>query len=543
MRTRTGHLPGASIRRREDGASGLTADILVVGAGAAGCATAAALAEDPDLRVLLVEAGPWNPNPLVAVPKGFVRTMFDPRISLEYPAFPAPEPGPVDVWRRGRGVGGSTLINGTMYLRGESHLYDGLAEHLGPDWSWSAFGRAFDHLEAVLPVPPPPSEPSPEPPSAVLRALIAGLGETGVPFVPDVRAAVGPRVGGTPATLQGGKRRSAATLLRPGLRAGNLRVLTGQTTVRVLTAGDRAVGVETVTADGGRIRHHARYQVVLTAGTVETPPLLERSGIGDPDRLRHLGIDTVVAAPRVGEGLREQRGATVKARIRPGLGLNSTLGTTRGLLGAAVQYLVARTGPLASGPYPLAASVDSTGGNRPDLQLLLTDVSTDGTGLAPADHAGLMIQAYALSPYSTGSVHAVSTDLRRPPHVRAPLLEDLRDRAAASHALTAARAVLAAPALSGVVIGEDLPGASVTDGDDEAAAAFVRTSGGGIYHAVGTCAAGGPEAVVDEHLRVRGIDGLHVADLSALPAHPSGGTAAVAMALGHLAGSRIREGR
>ncbi|MFB9070161.1 GMC family oxidoreductase [Citricoccus parietis] len=500
---------------------------------------AATLAEDPDLRVLVVEAGPWNRNPLVAVPKGFVRTMFDPRISLEYPALPAREPGPVDVWRRGRGVGGSTLINGTMYLRGESHLYGGLAERLGPDWSWPAFGRAFDHLETVLPVSAPPSEP----PSEVLRALIAGLGETGVPFVPDVRAAVGPRVGRTPATIRGGMRRSVATLLRPGLRAGNLRVLTGQTTVRVLTAGDRVVGVETVTAEGNRIRHHARRQVVLTAGTLETPPLLERSGIGDPDRLRHLGIDPVVSAPRVGEGLREQRGATVKARIRPGLGLNGRLGTTRGLLGAAAQYLATRSGPLASGPYELAASVDSTGGNRPDLQLLLTDISTDGTGLAPADHAGLMIQAYALSPYSTGSVHAASTDPHRPPHVRAPLLEDPRDRAAAARALKTARAVLAAPALSGVVIDEDLPGVSVADGDDEAAAAFVRSSGGGIYHAVGTCAAGGVDAVVDEHLRVRGIDGLHVADLSALPTHLSGGTAAVAMALGHLAGTRIRESR
>ncbi|GAA1674784.1 GMC oxidoreductase [Citricoccus zhacaiensis] len=504
---------------------------------------AAALAEDPSLRVLVVEAGPWNRNPLVAVPKGFVRTMFDPRISLEYPALPAREPGPVDVWRRGRGVGGSTLINGTMYLRGESHLYDGLADHLGADWSWPAFGRAFDHLEAVLPVSAPPSEPSSEPPSEVLRALIAGLGETGVPLVPDVRAAVGPRVGRTPATIRGGMRRSAATLLRPGLRAGNLRVLTGQTTVRVLTAGDRAVGVETVLADGSRIRHHARRQVVLTAGTLETPSLLERSGIGDPDRLRHLGIDPVVSAPRVGEGLREQRGATVKARIRFGLGLNGRLGTTRGLLGAAAQYLVTRSGPLASGPYPLAASVDSTGGNRPDLQLLLTDISTDGTGLEPADHAGLMIQAYALSPYSTGSVHAANTDPCRPPHVRAPLLEDPRDRDAAARALKTARAALAAPALSGVVIDEELPGVSVAGGDDEAAAAFVRTSGGGIYHAVGTCAAGGPDAVVDEQLRVRGIDGLHVADLSVLPTHPSGGTAAVAMALGHLAGSRIREGR
>ncbi|VXB29828.1 GMC family oxidoreductase [Citricoccus sp. K5] len=524
-------------------ARGLTADVIVVGAGAAGCAMAAALAEDPDLRVLVVEAGPWNRNPLVSVPKGFVRTMFDPRISFEYPALPAQEPGPVDVWRRGRGVGGSTLINGTMYLRGESHLYDVLADHLGQDWSWRAFGRAFDHLEALLPVSAPAAEPSSGPPSEVLSALIAGLGETRVPFVPDVRAAVGPRVGHTPATIRGRMRRSAATLLRTGLRAGNLRVLTGQTTVRVLTAGDRAVGVETVLEDGSRIHHHARHQVVLTAGTLETPPLLERSGIGDPDRLRHLGIDPVVSAPRVGEGLREQRGATIKARIRPGLGLNGRLGTTRGLLGATAQYLVTRSGPLSSGPYPLAASVDSTGGNRPDLQLLLTDISTDGTGLAPADHAGLMIQAYALSPYSTGSVHAASTDPHRPADVRAPLLEDPRDRAAAARALMAARAVLAAPALSDVVIDEDLPGASVADGDDAAAANFVRTSGGGIYHAVGTCAAGGPDSVVDEHLRVRGIDGLHVADLSALPTHPSGGTAAVAMALGHLAGTRIREDR
>ncbi|MGC5627592.1 GMC family oxidoreductase [Georgenia sp. Z1344] len=544
--------------------TGRAADVVVVGAGAAGCALAARLA-DLGRRVLIVEAGAFTFDPVVTVPMGFVRTMVRPGLSSQYEVRPAqegvaPEPdgacpgsageepdpagddtggnahGSSETWLRGRGPGGSTLVNGTMYLRGEPHLYDALAADLGAHWSWREFEPAFEAIERRLPVPPPASDPGD---SEVLRALAGGLASTGVPFVPDVRAAVGPRAGRTPASIVRGRRAAAWRLVARHLATGRVRLVQRERAVRVVLERGRAVGVEVVDAKGRRLLHRGR-EVVLTAGALETPQLLERSGVGDPDRLASLGIELQVASPQVGEGLREQRGATVKVRVRDGLGMNAAL-RGRGLRRSVLEYLLTGSGRLARGPYDLVASVDSRGGQHPDLQLLLTEVSTDDDGLTPSGHAGLMVQAFPLVPRATGSVHVTGADVDAPPEVRGPLLGDPADREMAARALEAARAVVGSDAVAAIDAEELVPGRLVPSGDVAAAARYVRDTGGAIFHSVGTAAAGGTGAVLDERLRVRGVGGLRVADLSALPSHTSGGTQSVAMALGHLAGGWIGE--
>ncbi|MGC5614907.1 GMC family oxidoreductase [Georgenia sp. Z1491] len=535
--------------------TGRATEVVVVGAGAAGCAVAARLA-DEGLRVLLLEAGALGVDPMISVPMGFVRTMTRQPLSYRYDAEPGPDApsdddhcsditsttdddgtnahGSAETWLRGRGPGGSTLINGTMYLRGESHLYEALAAELGPAWAWPEFEAAFAHVERRLPAPVPAADPGESP---VLRALAGGLAATGAPFVPDVRVGGGPRAGRTPGTIRWGRRVTALALLRRHLLTGRVRLVTRRRAVRVLLEAGRAVGVVVRTPDGRHLVHRAR-EVVLAAGALESPQILERSGIGDPDRLASLGITPRVTSRAVGEGLREQRGATVKLRIHDGLGMNERL-RGPGLRGTILRYLLTGAGRLAGGPYDLVASVDSRGGRTPDLQLLLTEVSTGDDGLTPAEHAGLMIQAFPLVPRATGAVHATGPDPDARPDLRGPLLGDVRDRVMAERALAAAQAVAATDEVSRIAIDELAPAELAPAGDVAAAARYVRDTGGAIFHSVGTAAVGGPDAVLDERLRVRGVPGLRVADLSALPFHTSGGTQAVAMALGHLAGGWI----
>lgn len=507
----------------------LTADVIVVGAGAAGCALAARLVELTEWRVLLVEDGAWAHDPLVHVPKGFVQTMQRRSLTHRYEAVPQ-DVGPIETWLRGRGVGGSTLVNGTMWLRGERHLHDRLAASLGEHWAWEGWRAAYEHLETVLPVTVGPID------GEVPRLMLDALGHGGLRVVADPRRASGARAAPVCATVSGGRRATAGRLLRPGMRDGRLRVLAEQRALRVVVEGSapaRATGVTVRTQRGEVVTHRALRAVVCCAGALESPLLLERSGIGDPEVLADAGIPSLVANPAVGEGLREQRAVTVKARVRDGLGHNHRL-TGPGLTREVARYLTSRRGPLATGPYDLAATI-ATDGSDPDVQLLLAQLSTDASGLAPAAHAGVMMQGYPLRPTSTGSVH-VGDAPEAPPRVRAPLVTTAVDRATAARALAAARAVLATEPLRSIVIREELPGDAVPAADASAAGDFARDSGSGIFHAVGTCAAGtGGDSALDPGLRVRGVDGLRVADLSALPWHPSGGTGAVAMALGRLA--------
>jgi choline dehydrogenase-like flavoprotein len=529
------------------------ADYVVVGAGAAGCALAARLSEVPTATVALLEAGGGNRSPLVSVPMGFYLTLRDPALTRSYVTSPPDPAGTPEVWLRGRGRGGSTAVNGMLYVRGWSADYAGLDE-AGPGsaWRWpevlSAFRSMEDHELGPSPVRgtggPVRVSLTRVGGEPVAEAVLAAAGSAGMAAVEDVNAGDGARIGPVALTAHRGRRVTAATaFLAPARHRTNLTVLDRCSVSHVVLRARRAVAV--VARQRGRpLLVRARREVVLSAGTIETPLLLERSGIGDPDLLASAGIAPRVASPRVGSGVLEHRPVTVHARLRPGSGLNEALGSATGRVREVARYAVTRSGPLACGPYHLVGLLRSAPDQpRPDVQLLVTPMSTDLTSsrLRLADHPGMMLTGYPLRPTTPSSVHVSGPDPAAPPVIRARYLESGPDRRLTGDVLRLLRDLLARAPLCDLVLAEEAPGPGVRSPED--AVRYALRTGTGVYHAVGSCAVGpGAEHVVDAELRVRGVLGLRVVDASVFPAMPSGNTAAPAMMLGWHAATLIRPG-
>ncbi|MBB4931196.1 choline dehydrogenase-like flavoprotein [Lipingzhangella halophila] len=527
-----------------------TVDHIIVGAGSAGCALAHRLVRDSGLSVLLVEAGPAHSHRLLRVPKGFARTVDDPRFSRHYPTAPSDGRASGEPWIRGRGVGGSSLINGMIYNRGSAADHDAVAAAGNPGWGWTEMLSAFRALEdhglgasplrgtgGPLPVEVP--EPRDELSAAILRAGAA----RGLEPRTDLNASDEQRIGPIPSTIRGGARISAAeAFLRPLRGHNRLRVLDRAQVGTLLFDGRRVRGVR-LRRDGAVRDHFCRGEVVLCAGAVEDPLLLERSGIGDAAVLGRAGLPVRVDSPHVGERVLEHRGVSVRARLRRGLGRNRALGTGLGLAGSALAYL-ARRGPLATGPYDLACFLRSTArAARPDAMGLLTGLSVlpEAERLAPAPYAGLTFTGYALRPTTASSVHAGGPDPADPPVITPRFLESEEERRVTAAVLEAGRALLASEPLRTLVEAEEAPGPEVQDA--EGAYRYAMSTGGGLYHAVGSCAMGAADTdAVDSALRVRGIEGLRVADASVFPMMPSGNTAAPVMAAAwHAAGLMLRD--
>lgn len=526
----------------------VAADYVVVGAGAAGCVVAGRLVRLGAGSVLLVEAGGSNRDPRLQIPLAFALALQHPRFTHRYatrvetPA--SPNAGHQhETWVRGRGVGGSTSINGMLYARGEPADYDALAAAGNPGWGWEHVGPAFAALEAGrlqgddvpgLTITLPPVR------AGLPRLILDAAAQVGICPVEDVHDAAGERIARTPSTIRRGRRVSAATAFL-GMGHSALQVLRHTTAEAVLFDGERAVGV-LAHQRGTPLRLRAHREVVLAAGTIESSALLERSGIGDPAILSRASVPVRVARTRVGTGVIEQRAVTVKAGLRPGFGDTFRLATRSGRMRSGVRYLLRRDGLLATGPFPLTALVRATeASSRPDAQVLFSGLLTDDTGLALADHAGVLVQGYPLRPTTTSTIHITGPRADDPLDIRARYLDTEDDRRVTVGILRRIREVLSAPPLADVVLCEEAPGADVTT--EEAILRYVRSTGSGIYHAVGACAMGPhDDAVVDADLRVRGVDGLRVVDASVLPTMLSGGTAAPTMVVAWLAAARIAAG-
>lgn len=528
----------------------MEADFLVVGAGAAGCVVASRLATLGVGTVLVVEAGGGDHDPRLRVPLAFARAMQRHRLTYRYQTDAVLAGGPSETWVRGRVLGGSTAINGMMYARGERADYDDLVAAGNPGWSWNEVLPAFLAMEdhefgdgrqrgVGGPVPITIAEPLGEVANAVRRAADA----LGIPNVRDVNGGGGERIGGVPSTIRNGRRVSAADAFLKGERGGALRIITRSTAVRLLFDGLRVVGVR-VKRRGRLIDLRARREVLLATGTIETPLLLERSGIGRSDVLSNAGIDVRVEHPNVGERVIEQRAVTVKARLRSGLGKNSQLNSRTKRAEAICRYLLCRDGVLARGPFDLLALVRAADdADRPDAQLLVACLSTNDTGLAVANHPGLMIQGYPLRPTTYSSVHIAGSRSDAAVTIVPRFLRTAEDRATTAGILRRSRQFLATEPLCSLVREEVAPGPTVMSADDTVR--YALATGAGIYHAVGSCGMGPrDEDVVDPRLRVRGVDGLRVVDASVLPSMLSGGTAAPTMVVAWRAADFIKdEGR
>lgn len=493
-------------------------DYIVVGAGAAGCAVARRLADDPRVKVLLIEYGGRDLDPMLHIPKGFYYTLRGTRHLYRY------ETKNHEVWLRGRVLGGSTAVNGMMWMRGAPADWDGLAARGNPGWGWQDIFPVYkaigEHVGVTVAAANDP----------VTEAILASAKSHGWAHVADVNSCDAERIGYTPSTVSGGRR---VTAYRAMVRsAENITVWTRTRAAIVLFDGRRATGVRVRRGTGVR-DVPARREVVICAGAIETPMLLERSGIGRPDVLRTLGVPVRAESPNVGERLIEQRGLALQVALKSG--------PARHVIRETLGYLLNGRGFLATAGYDLIAQFASSPElSRPDIQGLFAPMALDTSSkeMKLAKHPGILFLGYPIRPSTPSSVHASGLSPDAPPVIDAHFLQTESDRASAGPVLDIVRAVLGQGPVADLVASEEFPGPSVAG--PEATVRYSRQTGTGIYHAVGSAAMGPSDAdVVDSRLRVRGVEGLRVADASVLPVQVSGNTAAPAMAVGWRAGDLI----
>ena len=485
-------------------------DVVIVGAGSAGCVLAARLTEDPSTSVLLLEAGPRDRKLHVRVPAAFSK-LFRSALHWGYDTVPQDAlDGRRLVFPRGKVLGGSSSINAMMAIRGNRADHDDWPAGWGWDGVAGAYARSDPHFPRA----------HQRRPSPLTLDFLDAAAAAGIPRAADLNGADNTGAGLTPVSVRRGRRFSVVDgYLRPALRRPNLTVVTGARATRLLVERGRARGVAYL-LDGHEEEAGADREVVLAAGAIDTPRLLLLSGIGPPDELERHDIPVVHASPEVGRNLRDHLANGVLAAVD-----GETLYTAerpRHLL----SWLVGGRGPLASNVAEAAAFVRiDREAPAPDLELIFAPVLFEEEGTVPPSQDGVTVAAVLLQPRSVGEVRLASSDPLAPPEIDPRYLTDPegRDARMLREGVRLARRVLAMPPLARHVRRELLPGEAAVD--DTSLDAHLRARSQTLYHPVGTCRMGEDEAaVVTPELRVRGIDGLRVVDASVIPALPRGHT-------------------
>ncbi len=516
-------------------------DFIIVGAGGSGCVLANRLSADPRNSVLLLEAGGEDSSPYIHMPRGFGKILSGTKGVWSMSATPGPWARRQETWQRGKVLGGSTSINGMVYARGSAADYDDWGVR---GWAWKDLVPCFKAMEDHELGPGEsrgaggPLKISVQPGGDELcDALISATQQSGVPRARDLNEIGDEAVGYQPCTIWKGRRQSAAVaFLHPVRRRTNLRVLTRSEVIRVIFEGRRAAAVEL--ADRTTIR--AKREVVLAAGAINSPKLLMLSGIGPGAELMNAGVKVIADVPAVGKNMSEHRVLMFKYRVTRGSNNAKLRGL--GLLGSLARYALGRSGPLASAAFEVGAFVKSRpSALRADCQLGITLASVirqpDGAVVVDS-YPGLSCCSYIMRPFSRGSIQLRSSSPADPPQIDANYLSDERDRRTSVDMVRAVRRLFSQPALQSFGITEVEPG-SIVQTDEDILDAF-RHKGESGYHAVGTCGFGESQgSVVDPGLRVRGVDGLRIADISVLPSLVSGNTGAIAMAIGWRAAQLI----
>lgn len=509
-------------------------DYIVVGAGSAGCVLANRLSRDPGNRVLLVESGPADRHPFIHIPRAVPKLLAPGgRHVSTYRVLPGGNRPPT-LWLKGRGIGGSSSVNGMIYVRGHPADYDGWKAAGCEGWGWDEMSRCFAELEdhelgagggargsgGPLKVTMQPRE------DAICEAILDAAAAAGTPRVADINDAPDGGFGYQPRTIWKGRRHSAArAFLDEARKRRNLTVLTGAEVLGIDFSGNRATGVTLLDRTGER-GVTARREVILSAGAIASPLLLQRSGIGDGRLLGALGIPVVSDLPGVGANLQEHFNYKAVYRVTQG-SLNARFSGLP-LVAAMLRYGVSRSGAMTRSVWELGGFIKTRADlARPDAQVGVGLYSMGARGVD--DFPGITFSGYVTNPASRGELRITSPDWQAPPYINANFLGEQADREASVALIRAIRRIAAQDALRPWIVGEELPGAAIED-DAEILEAF-RDRAGTAFHVCGTCRMGADDAaVVDPQLRVRGVSGLRVVDTSIFPTLVSGNTNAPAMA-------------